>query len=94
MFVRARDEGKVRYLGFSAHSAEIALELLDRFDFDSVLFPINFVNYFESGFGPQVVERARQKGAARLALKGMAMNRRTPPTRTPGRRTSAVAAVG
>lgn len=73
-FVRARDEGKVRYLGFSAHSAEIALELLDRFDFDSVLFPINFVNYFESGFGPQVVERAREKGAARLALKGMASN--------------------
>ena len=74
VFVKARDEGKVKYLGFSAHSAEIALELLDRFDFDSVLFPINFVNYFESGFGPQVVERAREKGAARLALKGMASN--------------------
>ena len=73
-FVKARDEGKVKYLGFSAHSAEIALELLDRFDFDSVLFPINFVNYFESGFGPQVVERARERGAARLALKGMASN--------------------
>ncbi|NQW18988.1 MAG: aldo/keto reductase [Chloroflexi bacterium] len=77
VFTRARDEGKVRYLGFSAHSAEIALELLDMFDFDSILFPINFVNYFESGFGPQVVARAQEKGAARLALKGMASNQLT-----------------
>ncbi|NBT19640.1 MAG: aldo/keto reductase [Proteobacteria bacterium] len=37
-FLRARDEGKVKYLGFSAHSTEAAVALLDRFPFDSVLF--------------------------------------------------------
>lgn len=71
-FVKAREEGKVRHLGFSAHSAEVAIELINRFEFKSVLFPINFVNYFESGFGPQVVEHARQNGVGRLALKAMA----------------------
>jgi len=30
------------------------------------------VNYFEGDFGPQVVELAEQKGAARLALKAAA----------------------
>ena len=30
-FVEARDQGLVRYIGFSAHSAEIALKLLDYF---------------------------------------------------------------
>jgi aryl-alcohol dehydrogenase-like predicted oxidoreductase len=71
-FVAARDQGLVRYLGFSAHSVETALEALDRFPFDSVLFPTNWVNYFQADFGPQVVARAQEKGAARLALKAMA----------------------
>ena len=71
-FVKAREQGLVRYLGFSAHSAEVALELMDQFQFDSTLFPVNWVNYFESGFGPQVVEKARRKGVAVLALKAMA----------------------
>ena len=71
-FVAAREQGLVRHLGFSAHSAEIALELMDLFDFDSTLFPVNWVNYFESGFGPQVVDKAGRKGVAVLALKAMA----------------------
>lgn len=71
-FVRARDEGKTRFLGFSAHSAEAAVALLERFPFDSVLFPFNFVTYFSGGFGPQVVEAAQRSGAGLLALKGMA----------------------
>ncbi len=71
-FVEARDRGKIRHIGFSAHSVEIALALLDQFAFDSVLFPINWVGYFEADFGPQVVARASEKGASRLALKAMA----------------------
>jgi aryl-alcohol dehydrogenase-like predicted oxidoreductase len=71
-FVAARDQGLVRYLGFSAHSVETALEALERFPFDSVLFPTNWVNYFQANFGPQVVAKAQEKGVARLALKAMA----------------------
>lgn len=69
-FQKAREQGLVRFLGFSAHSVEAATRLLNAFEFDSVLFPINWVNYFEGDFGPQVVDLAEQKGAARLALKG------------------------
>lgn len=72
MIAKARDEGLVRYIGFSAHSAEIAIKLMSQFHFDSVLFPVNWVNYFESGFGPQIMEKAQSEGTARLALKGMA----------------------
>ena len=72
MISKARDEGLVRYIGFSAHSAEIAIKLMSQFHFDSVLFPVNWVNYFESGFGPQIMAKARSEGTARLALKGMA----------------------
>ncbi len=71
-FVKAQKEGKIRFIGFSAHSEEAALALLDRFEFNSVLFPINFVSYAQGNFGPRVVEKAKEKGASRLALKVLA----------------------
>jgi predicted aldo/keto reductase-like oxidoreductase len=70
-FEAAKRDGKTRFLGFSAHSVEAALTALDRYPFDSVLFPFNFVCWF-GGFGPQVLEAAKAKGAARLALKAVA----------------------
>ncbi len=75
LFLKAREQGKVRYLGFSAHSVAAALAMLERFPFDSVLFPINFVCYAQGNFGPQVVAKARERGAARLALKALAYTR-------------------
>jgi hypothetical protein len=45
---------------------------MDRFDFDSILFPTNYVLWHQAQFGPQVVEHARRKGVGRLALKAMA----------------------
>lgn len=71
-FVKARDQGKVRHIGFSAHSAEVALAAMDRFDFDSILFPFNFVCWHEGQFGAQVLEKAKTKGVICLALKAMA----------------------
>lgn len=71
-FVKARDEGKTRFLGFSAHSVDAAVALLGRFPFDSVLFPFNYASYLEGNFGPQVVAAAQSAGAGLLALKGMA----------------------
>lgn len=79
MVSKARDEGLVRHIGFSAHSSEVAVELMNRFQFDSVLFPVNWVNYFESGFGPGIMEKAQEKGTARLALKGMASHQLSDP---------------
>ncbi|MEK6754789.1 MAG: aldo/keto reductase, partial [Bacteroidota bacterium] len=71
-FLKAREEGKIRFIGFSAHSEEAALAMMDRFAFDSILFPINFVCYANGNFGPRVVQRAKEKGVARLALKMLA----------------------
>ncbi|HEX2999459.1 MAG TPA: aldo/keto reductase [Armatimonadota bacterium] len=68
----ARQEGLIRWIGFSAHSPEVALAAMDRFDFDTVLFPINFVTWMRNGFGPQVLAKAEEKGMGRLAIKAMA----------------------
>jgi len=71
-FLQAREQGKIRHMGFSAHSVEAALAMFDRFRFDSVLFPVNFICYARGNFGPQVVARAKESGAAILAIKAMA----------------------
>jgi aryl-alcohol dehydrogenase-like predicted oxidoreductase len=71
-FQAARKAGKVRFIGFSAHSAENALSMLRHYDFDTILFPINFVLFSQAKFGPQVLAKAREKGMGILALKSMA----------------------
>jgi aryl-alcohol dehydrogenase-like predicted oxidoreductase len=74
-FVEARDEGKVKYLGFSAHSVEAALALMNGFDFDTILFPFNFAAWYHGNFGPQVMEEAKKREMGILALKAMAWRR-------------------
>lgn len=71
-FREARDQGKVRFLGFSAHSVEAAMALMDKFDFDTILFPVNFSTWTAGNFGPQVLARAQEKKMGILALKAMA----------------------
>jgi aryl-alcohol dehydrogenase-like predicted oxidoreductase len=70
--IEARKVGLVRFLGFSAHSEEAALALMDRFDFDSVLFPVNWVCWHRGGFGPRLLAKAKGQGIGRLALKALA----------------------
>ena len=71
-FLEARKEGKIRFIGFSAHSVEAALAMIDRFDFDTILFPFNYATWNAGNFGPQVFEKAREKNMGLLALKAMA----------------------
>ena len=76
-FQEARKEGKIRFIGFSAHSVEAAMALMDRFDFDTILFPVNFATWHAGNFGPQVLARAQEKKMGILALKAMAKGKWT-----------------
>src|ERR1017187_2446888 len=71
-FEAAKKEGKIRFIGFSVHSVETALAALDRYNFDTVLFPVNWVLFSQANFGPQILKRAQEKNMGILALKGMA----------------------
>jgi len=68
----AKKEGKIRYIGFSVHSVETALAAMDRYNFDTVLFPLNWVLATQANFGPQILKRAQEKQMGVLCLKGMA----------------------
>jgi len=70
-FLKAREEGKVRHFGFSAHTTKGALAALNGFKFDTVMFPISFVDYYRMGFGKPVMELAAKQGVAVLAIKAL-----------------------
>lgn len=71
-FEAAKREGKIRYIGFSVHSVETALAALDRYDFDTVLFPLNWLLVSQANFGLQILKRAQEKQMGILCLKSMA----------------------
>jgi aryl-alcohol dehydrogenase-like predicted oxidoreductase len=71
----AKKAGKIRYVGFSAHSVEAALAAMDRYDFDTCMFPVNFGCWYEGNFGPQVVARAAERNLAIFALKTLCKQR-------------------
>lgn len=68
-FLKAKEEGKIRYLGLSAHTTKGALEMLKGFEFDSIMFPIDYMDYLQWGFGQAVIEYAQQRGTAVFAMK-------------------------
>jgi aryl-alcohol dehydrogenase-like predicted oxidoreductase len=71
-FLEARKEGKIRLIGFSAHSVEASLALMDQFDFDTILYPVSYTTWFAGNFGPQILAKAHEKKMGILALKAMA----------------------
>jgi aryl-alcohol dehydrogenase-like predicted oxidoreductase len=71
-FLKAKEDGKVRYLGFSAHSEVAAHAAMDRYDFDSILFPLSFPIWVKEDFGPSVHRRAGEAKRGILAIKAMA----------------------
>jgi predicted aldo/keto reductase-like oxidoreductase len=73
--LKAKEEGKVRHIGFSAHTTESALAALDGFDFDTCMFPLNFVEYFKTGFGRAVLDKTAQKGVAVISIKPVSLGR-------------------
>ena len=69
--LKAKEEGKVRAIGFSAHTTKAALEALRGFNYDTVMFPISFAEYYARGFGKEVLALAKEKGTTVLSIKTM-----------------------
>ena len=71
-FIEAKEKGFVKYIGFSAHSEEAALALMEEYDFMTILFPFNWAIWLKDNFGPAVLNKAKEKGLGILALKSLA----------------------
>jgi len=71
----AKEEGLINYIGFSAHSEWAALKLMKAFDFDTVMFPVNWNYWFNNNQGQKVIEEARKTDKGIMAIKALAHRR-------------------
>lgn len=71
-FIEAKKSGVIKHIGFSAHSPQAALCAMENFDFDTILYPINFATHYQESFDQKVIETAQNKQMGILALKAMA----------------------
>ncbi|MCL4378108.1 MAG: aldo/keto reductase [Actinobacteria bacterium] len=71
-FEDAKNKGLIRFIGFTAHTEEAALALLEQYDFSTILFPFNWASWLKDNFGPKVLEKASENNIGILALKALA----------------------
>ena len=86
---RAREEGLVRFIGVTGHGTRIAgmhLRSLERFDFDSVLLPYNFMMLRNPDYRSsveQLLEVCAQRQVAVQTIKSIARRRWRPDSTRP-----------
>ncbi len=70
-FLHAKEQGLTRFLGLTGHRPDTLLAALDRYDFDTVMFPYNFI-LDRTGYARKLVQEASQRGCGLLAIKPLA----------------------
>ena len=63
---KAQQEGKIRYIGISSHNSEIAIEALNRENFDTVQFPFNPL---EVEAAAELLPLAQKMGVGTIIMK-------------------------
>ncbi len=67
--LRARKEGKIRYIGISGHKPRILLKSLQAFDFDTIQVPLNII---EGAAVDELIPYANREKIGVIAMKPMA----------------------
>ncbi len=71
-FIEAREKGLVRHIGLTTHKPEMALEALERFPIETVMFPVNFVIFMRTDYGKQVLDELAERGVGVIGIKAIA----------------------
>lgn len=75
-YVKAKEQGYIKHIGFSAHSTEAALALMSYYDFDSIMFPFNFASLIKNDYGSYVLKKALEKKMGIIGIKSMVLSER------------------
>ncbi len=73
ILVKAREQGKIRYIGFTGHSRpEFHREMIDRgFQWDTVQMPVNPMDHFWTSFEDAILPLALQRKIAVIGMKSL-----------------------
>jgi aryl-alcohol dehydrogenase-like predicted oxidoreductase len=69
MMVKAKEKGLVRKLGITCHNEAVALKAMSLYDFDTVLFPLNWHMNLGHHMGTQLCKTAKEKGMGIVGMK-------------------------
>ncbi|MFW6269980.1 MAG: aldo/keto reductase [Bacillota bacterium] len=71
--LKAKDEGKIRYIGFTGHRWPFLMEIMLNFDFpwDTVQMPLNLFDYHYRSFTKNLLPRVIDKGIGVIGMKSM-----------------------
>lgn len=74
----ARERGLTRYVGITGHGVDapgLFLQALERFDFDSVLFPVSYIQFRNETYrkeAQQLIDVCRERDVGTMAIKAVA----------------------
>jgi predicted aldo/keto reductase-like oxidoreductase len=71
-FVRAKEQGYVRNIGFTCHHDSSAIELIAKGDFDTMLFPVNFAYREQKNGSVSALDAANKRNMGVIAIKALA----------------------
>ena len=72
--VRAREQGKIRYISMSGHrNPQVQVEALRRFPFDSMLVALSALDHFMVSFAEEFLPVANAAGIAVIGMKVMGL---------------------
>jgi predicted aldo/keto reductase-like oxidoreductase len=69
IFLKVKDKGKIKHIGFSAHKPWVAIKLINKFDFELIQIPFNIV---ETSSSEELIPLARKKQIAIIGMKPLA----------------------
>ncbi len=76
--IEAREKGLTRFIGITGHgmdTPDVFLEALNRFDFDTVMFPLNFILYGDSKYREQaevLIQECHARNVGIITIKVLA----------------------
>jgi len=72
VLLRAKESGLIRHIGLTAHSEDAAILALANYDFETVMFPINWALNMGKGFGDRLIAICKDRNLGLLGIKALA----------------------
>lgn len=72
--LEARDKGLVKYIGITSHNLSIHIRALEMFEFDTIMFPFNFIFYSDNTYRKEyekLMELTAKKDVGVIVIKAI-----------------------
>ena len=69
---KAKEAGLIRHIGLTSHSEDAAIQALDYYDFETVMFPVNWALNMDKAFGDRLIDICKHRDLGLLAIKPLA----------------------